>query len=166
MPAERVFLTYRAGAKLSDVVAEHHGPTAAPDEAWSDEFRAWVWKPPYWWPRVRGMSNATLRVHPGGFSISSRFRVGGWANIEYDWPAVVIQRLRPLAIGPSVLFEMNGELGSCMVWWFEGERLRAALKRAGLRIIEVTHLGWERPHHVSVEALGKHATQVPRAIIR
>jgi hypothetical protein len=111
------------------------------------------------------MSNATLLVHPGGLSISSRFRVGGWPEVVYRWPVVVIQTLRPLAVGPSILFEMNGELASCTLWWFHGERLRAAVRRAGLRIIGVRRLGWEAPHPVSTYALGEHANEVPSAIV-
>jgi hypothetical protein len=78
---------------------------------------------------------------------------------------VVIQRLRPLAVGPSILFEMNGELASCLVWWFDGERLRHALRRAGMTIIEVSRLGWERPHRVGIEALGEHANEVPKVVV-
>jgi hypothetical protein len=108
------------------------------------------------------MSNATLLIFEGGFAVRSRFLVGTWSDTECRWPVVVIQTLRPIS-GPSLLFEMNGKLASCRVM-FEGRRLRAALKRAGFTIIEVSQLGWEAPRRVSKDILGVHASEVPSAI--
>jgi hypothetical protein len=108
------------------------GVDRAGDGAWVEEFRAWVWRPPFWSWRVRGLNNATLRIGSARFLVHSRFARGGWPDTKYCSPIVVIQTLRPLG-GPSLLFEMDGKLASCSVRGSERARLRAALEHAGLR---------------------------------
>lgn len=39
---------------------------------WVESFDAWVWEPPYERMRVRGLSNATLFVRPGKFTMEAR----------------------------------------------------------------------------------------------
>ncbi len=152
------------------------------DDRLAEEFPSWVWTPPYWSWRLRGTHNAILRVYSGGFTVRSRFKGGftpvsrfEWValtrfrgglsrqEIEYRWPVVVIQTLRPFGEA-KLLFEMSGELASCTVS-FQGARLRAALDRAGLTIVEVTGWGWEAPHRVDRETLGAHARELPGAIV-
>jgi hypothetical protein len=128
-----------------------------------EEFKAWVWKPPYWSWRVRGRSNAVLQVYRGRLTVTSRFRVGGWPEIEYRWPTVVLQTLWPFG-APTILFETDGKLASC--WVRSGhDRLRGVLEQAGFAVVEVRRLGWEAPHPVSEAVLGTHAQHVPNAII-
>lgn len=140
------------------------GMADVPADISVEAFKAWVWTPPYWSWRVRGVSNATLGVYPGGFTVSSRFARGGWPESDYRWPAVVIQTLRPFG-GPSVLFDINGALASCAVRRFDGARLRSALESADLMIIDVSRLGWEAPHRVTRAALGEHADEVPSSVV-
>ena len=129
------------------------------------EFSGWVWKPDS--VRIRGMSTAQLEVYPGGFTIRPRVLLQRWSDwpvVDYRWPAVVIETLIPLG-GPGLLFEMSGRLVKCVVRW-NGDRLRQALARAGLTVIEVRRWGWEAPRVVPADALGEHASDVPRAVRR
>jgi hypothetical protein len=133
---------------------------------WVESFKAWVWEPPYERWRVRGLSNATLSIRPGRFTIEARLfyrRVGGWEKIEYDWPSVVVETLRPLG-GPGLLFEMSRHLARCSVQ-FQGARLRAALDRAGFVVVEFRHWGWEAPRRVPPSVVGEQAAHLPRAVV-
>jgi hypothetical protein len=133
---------------------------------WTEEFKAWVWEPPYWRVRVRGLSNAVLEVRPGGFTLRARHlyeRISGWREITYEWPAVVLETLLPFR-SPGLLFEMSGQLARCGLR-YEAGRLRPALNRAGISIIEVKHWGWEAPRPVVRTALGEHVAEVPAAVI-
>ncbi len=78
-------------------------------------------------------------------------------------PAVVLETLLPLR-SPGLLFEMTGRLARCGLR-YEAGRLRPALSRAGLSIIEVTHWGSEAPRSVTKKVLGSHAAEVPAAVI-
>jgi hypothetical protein len=133
---------------------------------WVESFKAWVWEPPYERWRLRGLSNATLSIRAGRFTIEARpfyRRVGGWEKIEYDWPSVVVETLRPLG-GPGLLFEMSRHLARCSVQ-FKGARLRAALDRAGFVVVEFTHWGWEAPRRVPPSVVGEQAAHLPRAVV-
>lgn len=141
-------------------------PTVSED-AWIEEFKAWVWEPPYWRLRVRGLSNATLCVRPGGFTLKPRRlydRISGWCEITYEWPVVVLETLLPFR-SPGLLFEMSGRLARCSVN-YEAARLRAALERADLSVIDVKHWGWEAPRPVAEAVLGEHLAEVPAAVVR
>jgi len=132
---------------------------------WVAAFRAWVWKPDS--VRIRGISTARLEIYPGGFAVRPRAslqRWSGWPVVEYRWPAVVIETLIPLG-GPGLLFEMSGRLARCVVRR-DADRVRGALARAGLAMIEVRRWGWEASRVVPAHVLGEHAGDVPRAVRR
>ena len=129
-----------------------------------DSLSAYVWEP--WEPgerRVRGLSNATLGVYPGRLEIEARswYRgFAGWSRVTYDWPVVVIETLRPF-LNTGILFEMEGQLGSCAVSPLQTTRLRTALEGAGFSIVEFKCWGWERPRPVPARVLGAHVNSVP-----
>jgi len=132
---------------------------------WVESFKVRVWEPPYLRARVRGVSNATLYVRPGRFTLEARRfyqRIGGWQEIEYEWPAVVVETLLPLG-GPGLLFEMSGKLARCALPR-QGARLRHVLHRAGFSVVEVRRWGWEAPRLVDPSVLGEHVGGVPRAV--
>jgi hypothetical protein len=138
----------------------------ATDEDWVETFSAWVWEPPFERMRVRGLSNATLFIRPGRFTVEARRyyrRIGGWDQLAYDWPTVVVETLRPLG-GPGLLFEMSGKLARCAVQ-FQGQRLRGALSRAGFVVIEWSHWGWEAPRRVPPDVIGEQAANVPAVVV-
>ncbi len=141
-------------------------PEPERSEDWVETFKAWVWEPPFERMRVRGLSNATLFVCPGRFTMQARRfyrRIGGWEQVEYDWPAVVIETLRPIG-GPGLLFEMSTKLARCAVPR-QGARLRNALNRAGFVVVEFRHRGWEARRRVPADVVGGEAANVPRAIL-
>jgi hypothetical protein len=115
---------------------------------------------------VRGLTNATLFIRPGGFTMEARpfyRRIGGWEELSYDWPAVVVETLRPFS-GSGLLFEMSGKLARCAVQ-FQGARLRAAVNRAGFVVVEWRHWGWEAPCRVPPDVIGEQAANVPHAVM-
>ncbi len=139
---------------------------AAGVHEWVETFNVWVWEPPYFRPRVRGLCNAALYIRPGAFTVEARrfySYISGWRAVEYRWPAVVVETLRPLG-DPGLLFEMSGKLARCQVRR-DGARLRQALDSAGFAVIEVRHWGWEKPHPVAASELGGHAGSVPRSVV-
>src|SRR5205814_103589 len=82
----------------------HPTSVEQPQERWAESFKAWVWQPRWWRPRVRGLYTATLDVHDSGFTITARpfeERLSGWHQVNYEWPAVVIERLIPTG-GPGL----------------------------------------------------------------
>jgi hypothetical protein len=131
---------------------------------WVETFKAWVWEPPFERMRVRGLSNASLFIRPGRFTVEARQvyrRIGGWEEAEYDWSVVVVETLRPLG-SAGLLFEMSRKLARRSVQ-FQGARLRRALTRAGFVVVEYRHWGWEAPRRVPTDVLGEHARDVPAA---
>ena len=137
------------------------------EDKWVEEFKAWVWEPPYWRVRVRGLPNARLYIRRGGFALQARRfypRLLGWHEITCEWPAVVLETLLPFR-SPGLLFEMSGKLARCSLR-YEAGRLRPALSQAGLSVIEVKHWGWEAPRPVARAVLGEHLAEVPPAVIR
>ena len=136
------------------------------DDDWVESFPAWVWEPPYFRVRLRGLYTADLHVRRGGFTVEPRRLlryVRRWQHIDYDWPAVVVETLLPLG-GPGLLFEMSGRLARCQVRR-EGARLREALSRAGLAVVEFRHWGWEAPRRVPPDVLGEQAANVPAVVV-
>lgn len=140
-------------------------PASDSSSDWVETFKAWVWEPPYMRWRVRGFFNATLFIRPGRFTMEARpfyRRVSGWEKLDYDWPTVVVETLRPLG-GSGLLFEMSGQVARCAVQ-FQGARLRAALSRAGFVVVEWSHWGWEAPRQVPEAVIGEQVVNVPRAV--
>ncbi len=115
---------------------------------------------------MRGLSNATLYVRAGRFTLRARRlydRISGWREVTYEWPAVVLETLLPLR-SPGLLSEMSGKLARCGLR-YEAGRLRPALNRAGFSVIEVKHWGWEAFRPVAAAALGGHVADVPAVVI-
>jgi hypothetical protein len=139
---------------------------ARPPRTWVETFNAWVWRPPSFSWRIRGISTAALDVYPGGFTVRAvglERRIFGWGEIEYGWPAVVVETSLP-GCDPGLLFEMHGELARCALAPWARRRVVAALERGGLTVIPVRRWGWEAPHKVRAGVLGEHVTRVPRVV--
>jgi hypothetical protein len=125
-----------------------------------------VWEPPFERVRVRGLCNASLFIRPGRFTTEARGhyrRIGGWDELDYDWPTVVVETLKPFG-SPGLLFEMSRSLARCAVPR-QGDRLRDALRRAWFQLLEWRHWGWEAPRPVPPDVIGEQAANVPRAVI-
>lgn len=112
-----------------------------------------------------GYSNVHLGVYDRGMVIvpaTITVLVHGWKDpIEYHWPAVVLKTRSPLR-SAGVLVDVCGEMGACVT--HEGARLRRALDRAGLTVVEVRRGGMTR--RVQPRDLGTHLGDVPLSIVR
>jgi hypothetical protein len=86
------------------------------------------------------------------------------ARIDYDWPAVVIERQLP-TLQAGVLVDIDGRLGRVIVRPPSGRRLAAALRAAGFAVIDVKRWGWEAPHQVSKADLNGYVDQVPASVV-
>jgi hypothetical protein len=86
------------------------------------------------------------------------------ASIDYEWPAVVIERLLPTRQA-GVLVDIDGRLGRVIVRPPSGRRLAAALRAASFAVIDVKRWGWEAPHQVSKADLNGYVDQVPASVI-
>jgi hypothetical protein len=137
---------------------------------WIAWFRGWFNSPATWEHDssiVRfGASNAKLGIFPGGFSVfSSAFerRFHKWDRVDYQWPAVVLEGCRPVP-QPSLLFDFKGEIAQCGLWHHR-KQVQAALKMAGLDVIEVSVRGWNSPWRVPHELLGSDAERLPKSVV-
>jgi hypothetical protein len=133
-------------------------------------FPAWVYEPNRLL-RYRGFATNDLWIFPNRLVVVPRRlkpfpRPHGFKDVEYSWPTVVIETLRPTGkpLGTSqALIEIHGQLGSVSV---RGRRrFRRALQQAGFKIIEVTHWGWEAPHQVPARILGAEVGNVPPSVV-
>jgi hypothetical protein len=143
------------------VTAEQPGPQ------WVETFNVWVWRPPSFSWRIRGISTARLDVYPGGFTvrpIELERLMFGWDDVEYRWPAVVLETHIP-TWDPGLLFELRSELARCGLKHWDRRRALAALERAELTVIEVRRLGWEAPHRVHSDVLGPLVEDVPEVVV-
>jgi hypothetical protein len=142
----------------------------APARSTLAEFLAWLWAPPRGRSRLRGLATVRLAVLPGRLVITPRLKhellnyvLGIPPVIEYEWPAVVIDRLRPTGMA-GVLVEVKGELGLVGVGFSSRDRLADVLRAAGFAVVERTRWGWEAPRRVAAAQLGEHVDHVPACI--
>ena len=138
------------------------------DQAPLDAFSAWTWVPTTTL-RARGFSTARLLLFPRRFVVIPRSeRLGRLldlpASIDYEWPAVVIERQLP-TLQAGVLVDIDGRLGRVIVRPPSGRRLAAALRAAGFAVIDVKRWGWEAPHQVSKADLNGYVDQVPASVV-
>jgi hypothetical protein len=84
-------------------------------------------------------------------------------STEYDWQAVVIERLRP-AGQVGVLVEVGGDLGMVAVGYRSQRRLVEALRAAGFAVVERTRWGWEAPRPVAQADLYGYVDQLPACV--
>jgi hypothetical protein len=135
---------------------------------WIAWFPVWFNSPAIWSSGVTfyGFSTARLGIFPGGFSVFStplERRVHRWERADYQWPAVVLERFRP--VGTSLLFDFKGEIALCAPWG-RSVRVRAALTAAGLEVIEVSVRGSvNRPQAVPHQLLGPAAEHLPTSVV-
>lgn len=136
-----------------------------PQPGWSASFGGWIWS----WSfalMFRGFSTARIYVYPGKLVFRStrlEYLFHGWDTISYEWPTVVMQRLRPSG-GWLILFAWDGVLASCATPFWSG-KCRRAIRDAGFNIVEHRTWGWEAPRRVPRSALGPHADEVPPCVI-
>jgi hypothetical protein len=133
------------------------------------EFLAWLWVPNRQ-VRARGFATVRLAVFPGHLVITPRFKqdlfnymLGIPESTEYDWQAVVIERLRPAGqVGVHV--EVGGDLGMVAVGYRSQRRLVEALRAAGFAVVERTRWGWEAPRPVAQADLYGYVDQLPACV--
>jgi hypothetical protein len=101
--------------------------------------------------RVRGIPTATLLVYPRLVRVVpvNLPRSLTVPEVDYEWPSVVVQRFvwsyrLNLPGIPTVLLDINGQLGSAMAL-VRSARLSQVLCDAGCHVIKDTVRGWETP---------------------
>jgi hypothetical protein len=109
-------------------------------------------------------------VFPGRLVITPRFRhdllnhlLGIPVRLEYDWRAVVVERLRPTGQA-HILVEIRGQLGAVAVGRIASRRLAYELRAAGFTLVERTRWGWEAPRPVAKADLDGHVDEVPDCV--
>jgi hypothetical protein len=134
------------------------------------EFSAWLWVPNVQL-RARGFATVRLAIHPGRLVVTPKLRtdalkfvLGIPDSIEYDWPAVVLERFWPTG-SSHILLDVGGRLGSVGIARSRG-RVAQALMAAGFSVVERTRVGWEKPRPVAREELGGAADWLPACVIR
>jgi hypothetical protein len=136
-----------------------------PPTPWIEWFDVYQWNP-FQLVRGRGFRNARLGVFEGGFVVSPRWpRTSSWEQFEYRRPAVVFQRLLPMGTR-GLLVERRGVLARCSIPRGQVARVRSALGRAGIDVIDVSAWGWEEPRPVEPRLLGVHVGEVPACVLR
>jgi hypothetical protein len=135
-----------------------------------DDFLAWLWVPPPGRWRARGFATVRLAVFPGRLVVTPRFShpllsyaLGIPSSIEYDWPAVAVELLRPTG-GTHVLLDIDGKLGAVAVGRLSRRRLTDALSAAGFVVVQSTRWGWEAPRPLTRDRLGTSVEQVPASV--
>jgi len=108
-----------------------------------------------------GFSNVRLDVQAGVLTVfpspAETLMHGWWDPLEYRWPAVVLERLRPLP-HTCLLVDVHGSFGFCAVR--QDGPLREALAAAGFDVIDVA--GWDMPRRVRRDDVGDRFDQVPQ----
>jgi hypothetical protein len=133
------------------------------------DFLGWLWVPDV---RLRARGFATVRVAVSyqRLAITPRlnvdtlnFALGIPSLTEYEWPAVVIEKLRPT--GQAItLIEVNGKLGHVAVGRLSQRRFDEALETARFKIIERTRWGWEAPRPIATACIAGYADQLPSCV--
>ena len=129
-------------------------------------FSGWL-NDPRFLSQARGFSNVRVGVREGGLVIvptKVETLLHGWTKpVEYDWPAVVLQR-RWLLFSAAILVDVEGRAGLCEVRG--AARFLAALERAGLSVVTARVTVWDGPRRVRLTDLGGHAKDLPRCVVR
>ena len=109
----------------------------------------------------RGFSNVRLDVQAGALTVVplpvETLVHGGWEPLEYVWPTVVLETLRPFMM-TSVLVDVHGSLGFCDV--LRGAPLREALTAAGFDVVHIER--WGAPRRVRRSEVGDRFDRIPQ----
>jgi len=149
----------------SRLAARPEGPPLAVTRCWVYDPAATV--------RARGFSTATLLVYPGLVLVEPRNLPRGLGRVpaaRYAWPSVVVQRIvwsyrANFPRIPTILLDIDGELGSA--WpslWNRGD-VAATLRGAEFDIIEDVVRGWEAPHPIRLRDHPELEGRLPTSVL-